>query len=131
MASPPLTHKNRSVLVKGKARGLSCSLLALEPTIRHNVWEICISSVSVNCANEPTNYLLGIKSNYVHKSTYLALVSFSGKSEKNQTIYLPQNWFEIDYVEDSFDLSIIDMNTHMELMSQDTFHVHVMYHRKA
>ena len=130
MAAPPMTHKNRSFLVKGNSENLSYDIGSLEPAVKNNVWELWVSSVSVQ-QKTPKSVLVGLKSNLVLKSSYLALFSLQDK-DPIQTIFIPETWYEFDYVADTFELYLVDLITGKDLALVDTtFFVHIIFHRKA
>ena len=126
--------KNQNFLLQGTLEHgkLSFDLQIKEPSIRHNVWAICITSLTlVYPSTSEQNLVFGLKANYVENSKYVAIASFSKAAGSIQTTHLPVIWYEIDFPAKKFEILIYDLQTDKIYNGPETCFIQVVYHRKA
>ena len=75
--------------------------------------------------------VLGLKTNYVEKSNYIAITSFANADGLTSTIHLAPIWYEIDFVGTSFELTLYNIETDDVYVGDESFYIQVVYHRKA
>ena len=129
-----VTPKNKSFLVRGspsRATDLQFDLLQHQPEFRFNIWEICISAVTIAFSQNDLNMLIGIKCNYIDQTEYLAIVNFSTKDGLIHTCYLPTIWYEVDFVVPKFEIKLIDLLSGEPLRDRSQFFIQIIYHRKS
>ncbi len=117
--------KLKSVLLHGPvSKKLSYKLCLSDPSIRRGIWEIAIASVSFYFSSD-VNRIVSLKSNIVQDqefsdkrgqleaiSVVLSVMTCSGKKGSSKTIYMTnQNFFEINALHDSLDLSFQNIKT--------------------
>lgn len=130
MAYQVTSAKNKSVLLTGGALNLNFELAADEPDIKKFVWEVCISSVSVQFQEAPReNVFLGIRLNYVDKSRYIACMPIF-PNQSMQTMHFHPIWYEFDYVTDIASVTLTNLSSGATY-SEGNFFVHLVYHRKS
>ena len=130
---PKIIPKNRSFLLEGTLDHgkLKFDLTTAEPSIRNNVWAVSIASMTI-IYNDSTekNIVIGLKSNYIEKSKFLAISSFSNVQRAETKTFYP-TWFEIDFVAKNFELEFRDLQKNTIYEGSEQFFVLVLYHRKA
>lgn len=128
-----VSAKNKSCLFQGDAPIISYPLSAKSPEIKTNVWEACISSVTIKFPTPPPSpsehVLLGLSLNYVDKSPYM--VTFSVKSLlEMETFQFHPIWYEFDFVSDTAIFTVRNLITGLPYTGAHISGL-LVYHRKA
>lgn len=131
----------KSILVEGSLnRPLKYRLCSVEPTVRFNVWEICVASISFKTKRQ-SNHVINVSCNYVKSQTLkgnsievaptvLCQVHLKGKSGEIGTIY-PSNrdWYEVNSVNEYLEIFLRDFMSQNFLDNDSDLQVHLLLRR--
>ena len=127
--------KNRSFILKGEPQSgiLSFNLTELEPKIRNNVWALAISSLTIAYKEGEVHrdYTIGLKCNFVEKSSFIAVAAFTPTSGTVQTKLFVPVWYEMDFVANMFEIAVHDILAEKVVDEHTLFCIQVLFHRKA
>ena len=129
-------------MIKGKTNDLSYKLCSLDPDVRFLSYEYMPKSIVFHL-QEKANHSLGLACNYTQNETFntngrkqlvptiLHVFVLSGKNgEKVVKEFPTELWFNMDFVSETFEFYIIDLETNLPFSSTHNIWLHVFYRKK-